>query len=138
MTVVEVWPGAGGWYTELLAPLLAKRGKLYAAQLAAAPDNAFVTANLKSFADKLAARPDLYGKVEVTALGHGNGSDRAAGQRRPGRDVPQCAQLDELGAWRARLSRRCTSRSSPAACSAWSNIAATRRNRRIRVRPAAT
>ena len=22
MTVVEVWPGAGGWYTEILAPLL--------------------------------------------------------------------------------------------------------------------
>lgn len=74
MTVVEVWPGAGGWYTELLAPLLAKRGKLYAAQVAAAPDNAFVTANLKSFADKLASRPDIYGKVEVTTLGNGNGA----------------------------------------------------------------
>src|SRR6185295_9269691 len=23
MTVVEVWPGLGGWYTEVLAPLLA-------------------------------------------------------------------------------------------------------------------
>jgi predicted methyltransferase len=73
MTVVEVWPGAGGWYTEVLAPLLAERGKLYAAQVAAAPDNAFVTANLKSFADKLATRPDIYGKVEVTTLGRGNG-----------------------------------------------------------------
>ena len=30
MTVVEVWPGAG-WYTEILAPLLRERGKLYAA-----------------------------------------------------------------------------------------------------------
>ena len=29
-TVVEVWPGSG-WYTEILAPLLAKEGKLYAA-----------------------------------------------------------------------------------------------------------
>jgi predicted methyltransferase len=72
MSVVEVWPGAGGWYTEVLAPLLAERGKLYAAQVAAAPGNAFVTANLKSFADKLTARPDIYGKVEVTALGGGN------------------------------------------------------------------
>ncbi len=25
MTVVEVWPGAGGWYTEILAPLLRER-----------------------------------------------------------------------------------------------------------------
>ena len=29
-TVVEVWPGPG-WYTEILAPLLADKGKLYAA-----------------------------------------------------------------------------------------------------------
>ncbi|HVF94420.1 MAG TPA: methyltransferase, partial [Sphingomonas sp.] len=29
-TGVEVWP-AGGWYTEILAPLTAKRGAYYAA-----------------------------------------------------------------------------------------------------------
>jgi predicted methyltransferase len=69
MTVVEVWPGTGGWYTEVLAPLLAERGKLYAAMPASAPDNAYVTASLKSFGDKLAARPDRYGRVEVTTLG---------------------------------------------------------------------
>jgi predicted methyltransferase len=74
MTVVEVWPGPGGWYTEILAPLLAERGKLYAAQFAPAPDNAYITGNLKAFADKLTARPDIYGKVEVTALGPGNAS----------------------------------------------------------------
>ncbi|HEV7608626.1 MAG TPA: hypothetical protein VGO61_14875 [Steroidobacteraceae bacterium] len=74
MTVVEVWPGADGWYTEILAPLLAAHGKLYAAQVPAAPDNAFVTGNLKSFAEKLAARPEVYGKVEVTALGPGSDS----------------------------------------------------------------
>src|SRR5262245_53073943 len=28
MTVVEIWPG-GGWYTELLAPVLKGTGKLY-------------------------------------------------------------------------------------------------------------
>src|SRR5262245_21985363 len=32
MTVVEVWPGSG-WYTEVLAPLLRDRGKLYAASI---------------------------------------------------------------------------------------------------------
>ena len=69
MTVVEVWPGAGGWYTEVLAPLLAGHGKLYAAQVPPAPGNEFVTANLKSFRDKLGERPDLYGGVEVTTLG---------------------------------------------------------------------
>jgi predicted methyltransferase len=28
MTVVEIWPG-GGWYTEVLAPVLKDKGKLY-------------------------------------------------------------------------------------------------------------
>jgi predicted methyltransferase len=74
MTVVEVWPGADGWYTEILAPLLAEGGRLYAAQLPPAPENPYVTGSLKSFTDKLAARPDVYGKVEVTALGPSGGS----------------------------------------------------------------
>jgi predicted methyltransferase len=71
MTVVEVWPGADGWYTEILSPLLAEHGKLYAAQPAPAPGNPYVTKSLKDFADKLAAHPHLFGKVEVTALGTG-------------------------------------------------------------------
>jgi len=71
MTVVEVWPGAGGWYTEVLAPLLADHGKLYAAMQPPAPDNEYVTASLKQYDDKLAGRPDLYGKVTVTRLGPG-------------------------------------------------------------------
>jgi predicted methyltransferase len=79
MTVVEVWPGAEGWYTELLAPLLAEHGKLYAAQFAAAPDNAYITGNLNSYASKLAARPDIYFKVEVTALGPGSDDIAPAG-----------------------------------------------------------
>jgi predicted methyltransferase len=72
MTVVEVWPGAGGWYTEVLAPVLAGKGKLCAALMPPEPQNEYVTAGRKSFADKLAARPDLYGKVEVTELGPGS------------------------------------------------------------------
>ncbi len=68
MTVVELWP-SGGWYTEVIAPLVAERGKYYAAQWAPAPDNKFITDSLKQYADKLAARPDLYGKVTVTAFG---------------------------------------------------------------------
>jgi predicted methyltransferase len=78
MTVVEVWPGPEGWYTEILAPLLAKRGKLYAAQLAPAPGNTYVTQNLKTFADKLAARPDLYARVDITEFGPGTPGLRIA------------------------------------------------------------
>ena len=76
MTVVEVWPGAGGWYTEVLAPLLAEHGKLYVAQIPAEPGNAFATSMLAAYAAKLEARPDLYGKVTVTTLGPG-GADIA-------------------------------------------------------------
>lgn len=71
MTVVEVWPGADGWYTEVLAPLLSG-GKLYAALMPPMPNNEYVTAGRKSFTDKLAARPDLYGNVTVTSLGPGD------------------------------------------------------------------
>src|SRR4029077_21241458 len=72
MTVVEVWPGTGGWYTEVLAPLLAEHGKLFAAQIPAAPGNAFATGMRAAYAAKLEARPDLYGKVTVTTLGPGS------------------------------------------------------------------
>lgn len=69
MTVVELWPGSGGWYTEVLAPILRSKGKLYAAHID--PDTASQGARdgLKSYRDKLAADPEIYGKVVVTALG---------------------------------------------------------------------
>jgi predicted methyltransferase len=69
MTVVEVWPDAGGWYTEILAPLLAANGRLYVAQMPPDPRNAYVTARLAAYQARLAARPDLYGKVILTTLG---------------------------------------------------------------------
>ena len=33
MTVIEVWPGGGGWYTEVLAPVLREHGRYIAASL---------------------------------------------------------------------------------------------------------
>lgn len=66
MTVVEVWPGAG-WYTEILAPLLRERGKLYAAQLDPAGSD-YVRATVDSYRTKLAGAPQLYDKVIVTTL----------------------------------------------------------------------
>src|SRR5262249_11171814 len=69
MTVVEVWPSAG-WWTEVLAPLLHDQGHYYAAwyatQAPTAP--AALKDREKGFDAKLAARPDLYGKVTKTAL----------------------------------------------------------------------
>jgi predicted methyltransferase len=66
MTVVEIWPGTG-WYTEILAPLLHERGKLYAAQLDPA-GGAYAKQTVDTFRAKLTARPDLYGRVSLTTL----------------------------------------------------------------------
>ena len=68
MTVLEVWPGAGGWYTEVLAPLLRAHGRYIAAGWDPKFDNKFVQDGVRSFQAKLDGNPDLYGKVEVTSL----------------------------------------------------------------------
>ena len=77
MTVVEVWPGAGGWYTEILAPVLRDDGKYYAAQWDPTLESRFVQQGLAAFREKLAARPDLYDRVVITALSSSNAYDIA-------------------------------------------------------------
>ena len=68
MHVVEVWPG-GGWYTEVLAPLLRERGKLYAAHYHVDDStHRFYRNAQRQFVDRLAKRPDLYDRVVVTGL----------------------------------------------------------------------
>jgi predicted methyltransferase len=59
MTVVEIWPGTG-WYTEILAPFLKDRGKLYEALGGGA--------GAQNFENKLKADPAIYSAVIVTAL----------------------------------------------------------------------
>jgi len=68
MSVVEIWPG-GGWYTEVLGPLLNANGRYIAA--AADPNGASANtlAAIQRFKDKLAARPDLYANTQVTGFG---------------------------------------------------------------------
>ncbi|HZF15550.1 MAG TPA: hypothetical protein VE046_06375 [Steroidobacteraceae bacterium] len=67
MTIVEIFPG-DGWYTEILGPYVHGKGKLYAAHYPGDSDSQYAQAGLKRFRDKLAARPDLYGEITVTAL----------------------------------------------------------------------
>lgn len=62
MTVVEIWPGAGGWYTEILAPVLREKGMYYAAH--ADPDGQGV----KKYREKLASDPATYDRVNVSTL----------------------------------------------------------------------
>lgn len=68
MTVMEIWPGAGGWYTEVLAPLLKDEGRYIAAGWDPNSEIKFVQDGVKSFQAKLESAPELYGKVQVTAL----------------------------------------------------------------------
>ena len=68
MTVMEVSPGGGGWYTEILAPTLREHGQYIAAGWDPNSTSEYVKTNSKKFADKLAARPDLYDRAKVTAL----------------------------------------------------------------------
>ncbi|TVV70812.1 class I SAM-dependent methyltransferase [Sphingomonas solaris] len=59
-TVVEIWPGAG-WYTEILAPLLAAKGRYIAATQ---PPGKYRDATLKL----LAGNPARFGKAVVTTF----------------------------------------------------------------------
>ncbi|MDD5274923.1 MAG: methyltransferase [Methylovulum sp.] len=68
MTVVEVWPGKDGWYTEILAPYLKDKGKLYAAHFSADTDVPYLKKGLQAFTEKMHQQPAVYGKVELTVL----------------------------------------------------------------------
>jgi predicted methyltransferase len=68
MTVVEIWPG-GGWYTDVLAPVLRERGKLYVAQYGSKPPFPYQQREMDTLAGKMRAAPDLYRSVTPTALG---------------------------------------------------------------------
>jgi predicted methyltransferase len=67
MTVVEIWPG-GGWYAEILAPVLKDSGTYYAAQYG---DNAafdYQKQEMTTLAEKKARYPDLFGAMQTTAM----------------------------------------------------------------------
>lgn len=65
MTVVEISPGGGGWYTEILAPYLRDKGTYYAGSYD--PNGSeYSQTNSKKYDDKLSASPDLYDRVKVT------------------------------------------------------------------------
>lgn len=68
MSVVEIWPG-GGWYTEVLGPLLNANGRYIAAGADPNGASAGALAGIQRFKDKLAARPELYGNTQLTGFG---------------------------------------------------------------------
>ena len=67
MKIAEIWPG-GGWYTNILAPLVAEKGKLYAAHFFIdEKSNSFFSNSRQGFEDKVKNYAP-YKKVEVTSF----------------------------------------------------------------------
>lgn len=67
-TVLEVWPGSGGWYSEILAPLLRDHGRYIAAGYDPANDSKFAQDTIHAYRAKLDAAPATYDRVTVVAL----------------------------------------------------------------------
>jgi predicted methyltransferase len=67
-TVVEIWPG-GGWYAEILAPVLREKGRYYAAHFHVDEKSPkYMGSARANFLKMMAAQPDLYDRVTVTSL----------------------------------------------------------------------
>jgi len=71
MHVVEIWPG-GGWYTQIIAPFLKPDGKYYAAGFPREGASERTRNALTLFEETYADKPEIYGNVEMTALGEGH------------------------------------------------------------------
>lgn len=65
-TVVEILPGSGGYWLEILAPYLKANGHYIAANNEKASTSADAQKDNAALAAKLAASPQYYDKVEVT------------------------------------------------------------------------
>ncbi len=68
MTVVEMWPGSGRYYTEIIAPLVRDQGAYYAANFDINEKSFEAAGSIEHFAKKNAERADLYGNIIVTAF----------------------------------------------------------------------
>ncbi|MCP5181952.1 MAG: class I SAM-dependent methyltransferase [Pseudomonadales bacterium] len=64
MTVLEILP-ALGWYTEILAPYLAERGRLYVAHFSPDGVQPYMPTVLGMWEDRLHREPELFGRVTV-------------------------------------------------------------------------
>jgi predicted methyltransferase len=68
-TVVEIWPG-GGYWTQILAPLLHDHGTYYVATGSPDGDREEAAFALSpAFKQMLDAHPDIYGRVKLTVFG---------------------------------------------------------------------
>ena len=68
MRVAEIWPGSRGWYTEILAPYLKENGTFVTLNYDGSTGREYFARGDKKFREKLAANPDVYGKVIIKNL----------------------------------------------------------------------
>lgn len=64
MTVLEILP-ALGWYTEILAPYLAERGRLYVAHFSPDGIQPYMPRVLELWEERLVREPEIFGRVTV-------------------------------------------------------------------------
>ncbi|MBB5772421.1 putative methyltransferase [Brevundimonas vesicularis] len=96
MTVVEFWPGSG-WYTEILAPYLAKGAGTYVAALfpeGPTADPAQAVLNT-AFRTRFSSDKKLYGEPQFSVFGAGSGPVIAAGT------AEMCLFMRTLHGWMA-------------------------------------
>ena len=66
-SILEIMPGSGGWYTEILAPMVRDKGELFVAQFN--PDSEmnsnYRKRTIKKYNMKLASNPKLYDQVKM-------------------------------------------------------------------------
>ncbi|MGH8051728.1 MAG: class I SAM-dependent methyltransferase [Methylococcales bacterium] len=72
-TVVEITPGAGGWYTEVLVPLLKDKGRYFGvvtdpARTSSDASRAYNEKQNQLLRDKFGARADVYGNVSLLEI----------------------------------------------------------------------
>jgi len=72
MTVVEIAPGSGAWYTEILGPMMRDNGTLYAAGYDPESDSEYVIKNAIKYNEKMIANPEMYDKIVQTVFASDN------------------------------------------------------------------
>ena len=70
-TVMEIWPGASGWYSEILAPYLKDNGRFIAAHFPTGTNTGYFERARNSFMEKARSQPELYGAMEVVSFDPG-------------------------------------------------------------------
>jgi predicted methyltransferase len=93
MTVVEITPG-GGWYTEILAPAVKGKGKLYGAQYPDTGEDNYYSNSRKQLVKKLASNA-VFSEVELT-----NFAPRQASELAPAGTADMVLTFRNLHNWR--------------------------------------